>query len=336
MPRLRRVDCSSAGIRRIGRGLGFSYEEADGTTIVDREVVGRIRELAIPPAWKDVWICPHPNGHIQATGVDQAGRKQYLYHPQWRTDRDRDKFVDMERFARSLPRMRERTATDLARRGMVRDRVLACAIRLLDLGFFRIGSERYTEENETYGLATLRRKHVTIAGGVASFHYKAKGAKDHHQEIADPVLVPDAPQAQGPRRRRLRAARLPRGPQRVGGRQGGRDQRVPQGRHRRRLQRQGLPHLERDRARGRRPGGQRLRGDRRERPQAGGSGGHQARRRVPLEHPGRLPQGLHRPARLRPLRQRRDDPLARCAGWSPAPIPASSSTASASSAPCCG
>ena len=190
MPRLRRVDCSSAGIRRVGRGLGFSYEEADGTPIADREVIERIRELAIPPAWKQVWICPHPNGHIQATGYDDAGRKQYLYHPQWRADRDRDKFAEMERFARALPRMRERTGEDLARRGLVRERVLACAVRLLDLGFFRIGSERYTEENETFGLSTLRRRHLTIARGVASFHYKAKGSKAHHQEIADPVLVP--------------------------------------------------------------------------------------------------------------------------------------------------
>src|ERR1700741_995764 len=110
MPRLRRVDCSSAGIRRVGRGRGFSYEEATGETIVDREVIERIKELAIPPAWQDVWICPHPNGHIQATGIDAAGRKQYLYHPQWRENRDREKFAEMETFARSLPRMRERTA----------------------------------------------------------------------------------------------------------------------------------------------------------------------------------------------------------------------------------
>jgi DNA topoisomerase I len=190
MPRLRRVDCSAAGIRRVRRGRGFSYEEADGETIQDREVLERIRELAIPPAWKDVWICPHPNGHIQATGIDAAGRKQYLYHRQWREDRDREKFDEMERFARALPRMRERTEADLARRGLVRDRVLACAVRLLDLGFFRIGSERYTEENETFGLSTLRRKHVTVSGGVATFAYKAKGSIDHDQEITDPQVVP--------------------------------------------------------------------------------------------------------------------------------------------------
>jgi len=190
MPRLRRVDCSSAGIRRVGRGRGFSYEEADGTPVVDREVIERIRELAIPPAWKEVWICPHPNGHIQATGIDAAGRKQYLYHPYWREARDREKFEEMSRFARSLPAMRERTTADLGKRGLVRERVLACAVQLLDLGFFRIGSERYAEENETFGLATLRRKHVVVRGATATFRYKAKGSLDHNQEIADPVVVP--------------------------------------------------------------------------------------------------------------------------------------------------
>jgi DNA topoisomerase I len=190
MPRLRRVDCSSAGIRRVRRGRGFSYEEADGETIADREVIERIKELAIPPAWEKVWICPHPNGHIQATGIDAAGRKQYLYHPQWREDRDREKYAEMERFARALPRMRERVVGDLGRRGLVRERVLGCAVRLLDLGFFRIGSERYAEENETFGLATLRREHVALRNGTATFRYKAKGALDHNQEIADPLVVP--------------------------------------------------------------------------------------------------------------------------------------------------
>ena len=190
MARLRRVDCSSSGIRRVGRGRGFSYEEVDGATITDREVIDRINELAIPPAWKEVWICPHPNGHIQATGIDAAGRKQYLYHPHWREARDREKFGEMERFAKSLPKMRELTKADLSRRGLARERVLACAVQLLDLGFFRIGSERYAEENETFGLATLRRKHVEVRAGVASFKYKAKGSLDHNQEIADPVVVP--------------------------------------------------------------------------------------------------------------------------------------------------
>jgi DNA topoisomerase-1 len=190
MPRLRRVDCSEPGIRRIRRGRGFSYEEEDGTRIDDRETLDRIRELAIPPAWREVWICPFGNGHIQATGLDDAGRKQYLYHQAWRERRDREKFAEMEKFAKALPRMRERTDADLGKRGLVRDRVLACAVRLLDLGFFRIGSERYAEENETYGLATLRVKHVKIERGVAVFEYTAKNAKRHRQEIADPAVVP--------------------------------------------------------------------------------------------------------------------------------------------------
>jgi DNA topoisomerase IB len=190
MPRLRRIDSSSPGIRRVRRGRGFSYQEEDGTTIEDRETIERIRELAIPPAWKDVWICPYPNGHIQATGYDDAGRKQYLYHPVWRENRDREKFSEMERFARALPRMRDRTDSDLARRGLVRERVLACAVRLLDLGFFRIGSERYAEENETFGLATLRRRHVRIERRVAVFDYTAKNSRRHRQEIADPAIMP--------------------------------------------------------------------------------------------------------------------------------------------------
>jgi DNA topoisomerase-1 len=190
MPRLRRADCSGPGIRRLRRGRGFSYEEEDGERIVDREVLERIRELAIPPAWQKVWICPDPGGHIQATGIDAAGRKQYLYHQQWRQNRDRAKFGDMERFAQSLPAMRDRVVEDLARRGLVRERVLACATRLLDLGFFRVGSERYAAQNETFGLATLRKRHLRFERGNAVFDYTAKGAKRHVQTIADPLVLP--------------------------------------------------------------------------------------------------------------------------------------------------
>jgi DNA topoisomerase-1 len=190
MARLRRVDCASPGIRRARRGSGFSYQEEDGTRIEDREVLDRIRELAIPPAWKEVWICPRPNGHIQATGIDDAGRKQYLYHATWREHRDREKFEAVEKFAKALPAMRVKTDEDVAGRGLTRERVLACSVRLLDLGFFRIGSERYAAENETFGLATLRKRHVRIERGVAIFDYTAKGAKRHRQEIANPVIVP--------------------------------------------------------------------------------------------------------------------------------------------------
>ena len=216
-------------------------------------MIERIKELAIPPAWKDVWICPHPNGHIQATGIDDAGRKQYLYHPHWREHRDREKFEEMERFAKALPAMRERTeADDLAARGLVRERVLACSVRLLDLGFFRIGSERYAEENETFGLATLRRDTSTLERGVAVFDYTAKGSKRPRPGDRRSRGRADDQGAEGAQRRRPRAARLPRRAQRLGRRQGRRDQRVPEGGHRRRLHGQGLPHLERDRARRRR------------------------------------------------------------------------------------
>jgi DNA topoisomerase-1 len=190
MPRLRRVDCSGPGLRRMRRGRGFQYVEEDGTPIDDPEVLERIRELAIPPAWEDVWICPHPRGHIQATGYDDAGRKQYLYHRRWRENRDREKYERMLEFAEALPALRERVLDDLGRRGLVRDRVCACAVRLLDLGFFRIGSERYADENGSFGLATLRRKHLTIERGAAVFDYRAKGAARHRQVVEDPAVLP--------------------------------------------------------------------------------------------------------------------------------------------------
>ena len=190
MARLRRVDVSRPGIRRVRRGRGFSYHEEDGTQITDGEVIERIAGLAVPPAWTDVWICSYPQGHIQATGFDARGRKQYLYHSAWREHRDREKFHEMAGFAKALPRMREATEEDLGRRGLVRERVLACAVRLLDSGFFRIGSERYTEENESYGLATLRKKHVRIEKGAAIFDFVAKSGMQHQQEIADPLVVP--------------------------------------------------------------------------------------------------------------------------------------------------
>ena len=190
MPRLRRVDCSEPGIRRIRRGRGFSFQEEDGTPIDDAETIERINELAIPPAWKEVWICPFPNGHIQATGFDDAGRKQYRYHDAWRTKKDREKHEEMLEFARKLPNMRKRVEQDLKLRGFARDRVLACAVRLLDRGFFRVGTEQYSNpENESYGLATLRKKHVSFERGHVVFDYKAKGSKPHRQELADPEVI---------------------------------------------------------------------------------------------------------------------------------------------------
>jgi DNA topoisomerase-1 len=189
MSRLRRVDCASPGIVRRRRGRGFEYlEQSSGERVEDEDVVQRIKALAIPPAWEDVWVCADPLGHIQATGVDARGRKQYRYHDRWRERRDRQKFQDMVDFANSLPKLRERVERDLGKRKISRERVLACAVRLLDRGFFRIGSEDYAEENETYGLATMRKRHVSIEDNTLVFDYEAKGGKRRVQTIADPKV----------------------------------------------------------------------------------------------------------------------------------------------------
>jgi DNA topoisomerase-1 len=185
--RLRRSDCSGPGIRRRRRGRGFGYVDEDGRPVDDPEVLARIAELAIPPAWEDVWICPYANGHLQATGTDAAGRKQYRYHDAWRTRRDAQKFDDMVLFAKALPRLRRRVDRDLADcETLDRSCVLACAVRLLERGFFRIGSEEYAEENESYGLATMRKQHVTVeADGVMVFDYPAKSGQRRHQGVLD-------------------------------------------------------------------------------------------------------------------------------------------------------
>jgi DNA topoisomerase IB len=187
MPRLRRADCSGPGIRRRRYGKGFAYFGPDGERIDDPEVLTRITGLAIPPAWSDVWICPYPHGHLQATGTDAAGRKQYRYHDAWRERRDTEKFEAMARFARALPRLRERVETDLEDcERLDRRCVLALAVRLLERGFFRIGSEEYAAENESYGLATLRKAHVRVEDhGVMVFEYPAKSGQRRVQGIQD-------------------------------------------------------------------------------------------------------------------------------------------------------
>ena len=152
-------------------------------------MIERIRELAIPPAWQEVWICPYPTGHIQATGSDAAGRKQYRYHDKWRERRDREKFDEMIDFARALPRLRRQVAKELELPGMPRAKALACATRLLDRGFFRIGSEDYADENDTYGIATMRKRHVTVNGDQITFDYEAKGGARRLQSVGDPVVA---------------------------------------------------------------------------------------------------------------------------------------------------
>jgi DNA topoisomerase-1 len=183
--RLRRADCAGPGIRRVRRGRGFSYEDGTGEAIADEETLERIRQLAIPPAWKEVWICPDPFGHIQATGYDEAGRKQYLYHERWQQRQAERKFELVREFALQLPKLRRAVTADLRRQGMPRERALACAVRLLDLGFFRIGSEVYAEENESFGLATVRREHVTIKRGEVVFDFPAKSGQRRVQSIRD-------------------------------------------------------------------------------------------------------------------------------------------------------
>jgi DNA topoisomerase IB len=187
VPRTRYVDPSQPGLTRRRRGRGFELLDDQGTRVQDEAVLERVRALAIPPAWKSVWICPYPNGHIQAIGVDKAGRRQYLYHEAWRADRDRKKFDRMLRFARALPRLRERLAADLGRASLDRDCVLACGTRLLDRGFFRIGGEEYAEENQTFGLATLLKSHVRLGeDGALLFDFAAKGGQRRRQRIVDP------------------------------------------------------------------------------------------------------------------------------------------------------
>jgi DNA topoisomerase-1 len=188
MARITRVDCSGPGIRRRRRGRSFSYEDPSGQVIDDPEALTRIRGLGIPPAWKDVWICPIPTGHLQAVGTDAAGRRQYLYHEAWRTRREAAKFDHMLEFAHALPGLRERAAEHLTEDGLTRERVLACATRLLDRGFFRMGTEGYAEQNQTYGLATIQKRHVRLRGDLISFDYVAKSGKRRLASVLDPAV----------------------------------------------------------------------------------------------------------------------------------------------------
>jgi DNA topoisomerase IB len=185
--RLRRADCGAPGLARRRRGRGFELLDEHGRHVDDAEIVARVNELAIPPAWRDVWICPDPRGHIQATGIDDAGRRQYLYHPDWHAQRARRKFAEMEEFARALPALRAHVEAEIDGDGMSRERVLACMVRLLDRGFFRIGCEGYAEANGTYGLATMRKDHVEIDGDTLEFDYPAKAGIRRVQHVVDPA-----------------------------------------------------------------------------------------------------------------------------------------------------
>jgi DNA topoisomerase IB len=182
---LRRSDPAGTGIRRRRRGRGFSYLGDDSAAISDPEVLARIRALVIPPAWEEVWICADPQGHIQAIGTDSAGRRQYRYHDLWREQRDHDKHDRVRQFGAALPHIREVIDKQMDARGLGRDRVLAAAIRLIDLGFFRAGGEEYADEHGTFGLATIKKEHVTVTKGQLMFDYLAKGSKQREQAVAE-------------------------------------------------------------------------------------------------------------------------------------------------------
>ena len=184
--RLRRADPSRPGLGRRRAGRGFVILDPDGARVGDDETLARVRALAIPPAWSDVWISTDPLGHLQATGIDAAGRKQYRYHDRWRTRRDQQKFDAMLVFAAALPKQRERVQRDLEREGLPRERVLGCAARLLDLGFFRVGGEDQSGQNESFGLATIQRRHVHFRGEEIVFDYPGKSGQPQVQAISDP------------------------------------------------------------------------------------------------------------------------------------------------------
>jgi DNA topoisomerase I len=166
------------GIRRVRKGKGFTYFSPDGKRVTDRATLERIRGLVIPPAWKEVWISRRPRGHLQATGRDARGRKQPLYHPTWRAVRDADKFSRMVNFARALPRIRRRVARDLGLPGLPRERVVATIVRLLEMTFARIGNEEYARDNGSFGLTTLRDRHVTVSGSTVRFLFKGKSGRE--------------------------------------------------------------------------------------------------------------------------------------------------------------
>jgi DNA topoisomerase-1 len=176
---LRHADDTRPGYTRRKLRNGFAYFDLDGKRIDDEAQIARINALAVPPAYTDVWICPDPRGHIQATGRDARGRKQYRYHPQWRETRDADKFGRMAAFGHALPKIRARVARDLAREGMPREKVIAAVVHLLDTTLIRIGSVEYARDNQSYGLTTLRKKHVTIRAGEVRFRFAGKSGIEH-------------------------------------------------------------------------------------------------------------------------------------------------------------
>jgi DNA topoisomerase-1 len=183
------VNDDDAGLTRVAGKSGFSYRDAEGRPVTDAQTLERIRALVIPPAWTDVWICPSARGHIQCTGRDQKGRKQYRYHPDWRQDRDAIKYDRVIAFGRALPRLRKRVEADLARRGLPREKVLAAVIAVMEITLIRVGNEEYARTNRSFGLTTLRDRHAKISTGGAVFEFRGKSGKVHQTGFRDRRLA---------------------------------------------------------------------------------------------------------------------------------------------------
>jgi DNA topoisomerase I len=186
---LRYVNDDDPGLRRRRHGKGFTYVDPHGKTVKDPRSLARIKALVIPPAWTDVWICPHPNGHLQATGRDARGRKQYRYHTDWREVRDETKFGRMIAFGESLPKIRERIDRDLSLRGLPREKVLATVLQLLETTLIRVGNQEYVKQNNSFGLTTLRNRHVDVEGSTLHFEFRGKSGKEHSVEVHDRRLA---------------------------------------------------------------------------------------------------------------------------------------------------
>ncbi len=186
---LRYVSDHKPGIRRLKAGNGFRYQSPDGKAVRDKNILKRIKSLAIPPAWREVWICTDPNGHLQATGRDDRDRKQYRYHPRWREVRDEDKYSRMIAFGKALSKIRRHIRRDLRKKGMQRERVLAAVVNLLELTAIRIGNEEYAQQNKSYGLTTLRDRHAKVNGSRVHFHFQGKSGKAHEIDIDHPRIA---------------------------------------------------------------------------------------------------------------------------------------------------
>ncbi len=296
--KLRYVSDSKPGLSRERVEGGFAYHDVDGSLITDGAVLERIRKLAIPPAYTDVWICRDPRGHLQAVGRDARGRKQYRYHPRWRVVRDEAKYGKMLIFGRVLPKIREQVKHDMALHGLPKRKVLAAIVALLEKTMMRIGNEEYAKQNKSFGLTTLRNRHARVKGSHLELRLPRQA---RHQPPHRPRRPPPRPHRRAlPRPAGAGPVPVPRPRRRAAQHRLGGRERIPARDHRRGDHRQGLPHLGGDQ-----PGGDdagRTRALRHPgRGQEGGGHGGRERRQAARQHAGDLPQVLHPPSRVRGL-----------------------------------